>query len=54
MTSCRNFHRSSCLPEYGVGVFNFFFVSDKTVSSFGADPAIAVVVFGSSGSVLVL
>ena len=53
MTSCKNFRRSSCLPEYGVGVFNFFFVSDETVSSLGVDPAIAFVVISSSGSVSV-
>ena len=53
MTSCRNFRRSSHLPEYGVGVFNFFFVSDEKVSSLDDDPAIAIIVVGSSGLVLV-
>ena len=52
MTSCRNFRRSSRLPENGVGGFNFFFVSDET-GSLGVDPAIAFVVMGSSGSVSV-
>ena len=53
MTSSRNFHRSSCLPEYGIGVFSFFLVLVETGSSLGVDPAIAFVVIGSSGSVLV-
>ena len=53
MTSCRNFRKSSCLPENGVGGFNFFFVSDETGTSLGVDPAIAFVVIGSSGSVSV-
>ena len=46
MTSWRNLRRSSRFPENGVGGRNFL-VSDE-LGSFGADPAIVVVISCSS------